>query len=694
MKNRKLSKICLLTIALAMLITAIVGISVHADDAPEAPKIVSKNVSYEGALHLYYAIPVTDAVTADNTVVNVYKTNPDTDASAELIGTYSGEAEYIEVLGGNFIVVRTGGVPAKNIADYAYAQPVSGGVVGNVVRYSVAEYLYERLYVADNCTPVQRNLYNSTLQYGIDAQAALAPDATNKITDYNYVYAKDATIDAEGNFSGLYLDGETLTLTCTAEGILEGWKLKTLGDNGEFAESTQTSNTLTVNATTIISPDIFVRENKGETFDKAFKDSAYENVLLPNAADYKYSDSIYANKGTSAEHAQVMFGVVEDPTDATNRVLRLTKDSTTSTNFSNNLYVTAPSTTTFDTFVFESDFYFDYYDKTGKWDKVMQIDLMNGSTIGASILLSPLGDGGNNETDIAVRVLNADSTSPTIYESVNGVKAECSWFNVRVEYQILDAATSSTETRVYINGTLVKTVNYVNNATPQLNITRANVHTGYPMCGEFYMDNVVCQKVVYADESRPVYDFTDDELPAGVTLTGDFKVNKGQLVASTTIGSVDTATFAPTETEEGEFNTVVWSADINGTPTANQNGDFSEIAFYDESGKCFTFHIMFRNSVGAGIYFRAVTYGCEAATDTSTQPKAGTEFNLRLEYYLVEGAANVDVYVNGIFTGTITDVNQPNVATDGTKVDFKLAAGDSQDVTLDNVRLYKINKDR
>jgi hypothetical protein len=91
MKNRKLSKICLLTIALAMLITAIVGISVHAEDAPEAPEIVSKNVSYEGALHLYYAIPVTDAVTADNTVVNVYKTNPDTDASAELIGTYSGE---------------------------------------------------------------------------------------------------------------------------------------------------------------------------------------------------------------------------------------------------------------------------------------------------------------------------------------------------------------------------------------------------------------------------------------------------------------------------------------------------------------------------------------------------------------------------------------------------------------------------
>ncbi|MBQ8583421.1 MAG: hypothetical protein IJ488_02280 [Clostridia bacterium] len=691
MKNRKLSKICLLTIALAMLITAIVGISVHAEDAPEAPEIVSKNVSYEGALHLYYAIPVTDAVTADNTVVKVYKTNPDTDASAELIGTYSGEEEYITMLGGNFIVVRTGGVPAKNIADYAYAQPVSGGVVGKAVRYSVAEYLYERLYVADNATDVQKKLYNSTLQYGIDAQAALAPAAT-PITDYNYVYAKDATLDAEGNVSGLYLDGATLTLTCTAEGILEGWKLKTLGDDGEFAASTQTSNTLTVNATTIISPDIFVRENKGETFDKAFKDSAYENVLLPDAADYKYSDFIYANKGTSAEHAQVMFGVVKDPTDATNRVLRLTKDSTTGSTYAPNLYVNAPSATTFDTFVFESDFYFDYYDKTGEWEKVMQVDLMNGSTIGASVLLSPLG--GSDRTNIAVRVLgkNSDGTSiSTGYETITGVTAECSWFNARIEYQILDASTSSTETRVYINGTLVKTVNYVNNETPQLNITRAHVSTGYGMFGEFYMDNVVCQKVVYADESRPVYDFSEDELPAGVTLTGDFKVNKGQLVASTTIGSVDTATFAPTETQEGDFNTVVWSADINATPTANQNGKFSEIAFYDENGNCFTFHIMFRNSVGAGMYFRSVTYGCEVA---SIMPPAGTEFNLRLEYYLADGVAKVDVYVNGVLSGTISDANQPNVATDGTKVEFKLREGDSQDVTLDNVRLYKINKDR
>lgn len=689
MKNRKFSKIFLCTLALALMLTAFVGVFAQAEDAAATPEIVSKNVSYEGALHLYYAIPATDAITAENTVVNVYKTNPETDASAELLGTFAGTLENIKVLGGNYIVVRTGGISAKDIANYVYAQPVSAGNAGKVVRYSVAEYLYERLYVSANSTPLQKKLYNTTLQYGIDAQAVLAPAAT-PIASYNYVYASDATIDAEGNNSGLYLDGTSLTLSCTADGIFENWNVKTLGDDGVFASSTQTSNTLTVNATTLVSPKIFVRENKGETFNKAFKDSAYENIILTDATEHYYSTDIYANSGTSAEHAQVKFGVVADPTDAANNVIRITKDSTTNTGFAPNLYVKAPATTDFDTIVFESDFYFDYYDKTGEWNKVMQLDLMNGGhkgTTGVSVLLSPLG--GSDRTNIAVRVLGSGVI--TSYETVSGVTAECNWFNVRVEYEILDASTNSTETRVYINGNLAKTVNYVNATTPLLNLDTAHVYTGYNMFGEFFMDNVVFKKINKADEARPSYDFDEDALPAGVTIGGDFKVNKGQLVASTTIGSVDTATFAPNETQEGEFNTVVWSADINATPTADQNGNFSEIAFYDADGNRFAFHIMFRNGVGQAMYFRSVTYGCEV---TNVRPIAGTEFNLRAEYYLVDGAPKVDIYVNGMLAGTITDARQPIAATDGTKVEFKLNSGDSQDVTLDNVRLYKINKTR
>lgn len=91
------------------------------------------------------------------------------------------------------------------------------------------------------------------------------------------------------------------------------------------------------------------------------------------------------------------------------------------------------------------------------------------------------------------------------------------------------------------------------------------------------------------------------------------------------------------------------------------------------------------------MYFRAITYGCEV---TGVRPIEGTEFNVRAEYYLADGAPKVDIYVNGMFAGTITDARQPIAATDGTKVEFKLGSGESQNVTLDNVRLYKINKTR
>ena len=214
--------------------------------------------------------------------------------------------------------------------------------------------------------------------------------------------------------------------------------------------------------------------------------------------------------------------------------------------------------------------------------------------------------------------------------------------------------------------------------------------------GDFYMDNVVLKKVVAADEARPAYNFDENTLPAGVTTTGDFKVNKGQLVANTTIGSTDTATFTPTEAQEGDFNTVVWSADIKGTSTALQSGNYSEIAFYDADGNRFAFNIMFRGepNPGSAMYFKSIGWNPKIEV-TDVRPLSGYEFNLRVEYYRVDGIGRVDIYVNGQLAGaTITDSTQANPLTDGTKVELKLRDGDSQIVTVDNVRLYKINKTR
>lgn len=324
MKNSKFSKICLWTLTLALLLTAFVGISAQADETPEAPIIESKNVSYEGALHLYYAIPVTENVKAANTVVNVYKTNPDTDASAELIGTFSGSERYIEVLGGNYIEIRTQGISAKNIADYVYAEPVSGGVAGKVVRYSVAEYLYERLYVSENSDDLQKTLYKSTLQYGIDAQAVLAPTAT-PIASYNYVYAKDATIDTEGNNSGLYLEGETLTLTYTGNANFESWNFKRLDENSSFVDSSTTSNFLdvTANKITIVSPQTgeAVTPPPAYTFDSTTLPDGVKPSILGSSSAIEVKDGKLNLTSMSGYTDSIVFFETEEAEENANTVV-------------------------------------------------------------------------------------------------------------------------------------------------------------------------------------------------------------------------------------------------------------------------------------------------------------------------------------------------------------------------------------
>lgn len=695
MKNRKFSKICLWTVALALLLTAFVGISVQADETPDAPEIVSKNVSYEGALHLYYAIPVTENVTAANTVVNVYSSNPETDANAELLGSFSGEEENIAVLGGNYVVVRTQGIPAKDIANYVYAQPVSAGVVGKVVRYSVAEYLYERLYVSENSTDLQKKLYNSTLTYGMDAQAVLAPSAT-PIANYKYVYAYDATIDAEGNNSGLYLAGDSLALTYTGADVLAGWNLKTLNGEGAFVDSSSNANALTVSATTLISPKLYEKiemDNSGETFDMAFKDSARENISLTDTNKTYYNNNIFAEKASANVNAIMYFGVTKDPTDSTNNVLRITKDyGETATTYQSYLTFNAPSTTNFDTVVFESDIYNDFSDKSTS--SVTQYDFRNGSTEGVTVLL------GSDYGTLSVRVLGSGVT--TSYEAVPGVLSDSNWYTLRIEYEIIDAVAGTTETRVYINGDLVKTVNYVNTTTPLTNVTNMIVRTYGGVMGDLYMDNVTIKKVYAADESRPAYTFDGTTIPEGVTVggwggtAGTVTVNNGQLTLNSPQGRNDSFTFYETEAAEENANTVVWSADIRSEALAAfASGSYSEVSFNGTEGGNFRFNIMLRNKIGEFIYFKS--YGRNPKLElTSTGVNSGDLYNLRLEYYVVEdGTGRVDIFINNNFIGTMDDSTEGKPTVDAiNRFALNCRDGDTQFITLDNVRLYKINKTR
>jgi hypothetical protein len=144
MKNLK---IFALVLTLALLITAAVCTTAFAANEAEAPVIVSKNLSYEDNTHLYYAVKATAGVTAQNTTLDVYADEACTKALATDI---AGNLETLEALGGGeYIVFRTPGIAAKHITNNVYVQAVTtDGGKSEVVKYSVAEYLYERLYVS------------------------------------------------------------------------------------------------------------------------------------------------------------------------------------------------------------------------------------------------------------------------------------------------------------------------------------------------------------------------------------------------------------------------------------------------------------------------------------------------------------------------------------------------------------------
>ena len=260
MKNLK---IFALVLTLALIITAAVCTTAFAADEAEAPVIVSKNLSYEDNTHLYYAVKLTDNVTAQNTTLNVYADEACTKALATDL---TGNVETLAALEGDYIVFRTPGIAAKHITNNVYVQAVTtDGGKSEVVKYSVAEYLYERLYVSERLgktvTAEQKALYQSYLEYGANAQtvfinqkAETDADKVTLATAYNIVKVIDGAF-ADGTNQKLVAAGSGATVVATpADASIAQWQVTTIAPDGSKTQ-TKTNNTtdaIAVNGQTII----------------------------------------------------------------------------------------------------------------------------------------------------------------------------------------------------------------------------------------------------------------------------------------------------------------------------------------------------------------------------------------------------------------------------------------------------------
>ena len=304
MKNSKLTKIFVLVITLALALGAVIGITAQAEDTSAAtttPTIIGKNIAYKGSFNLMFAVD--ESTASASSQLELYAKNEET-GELEIIGTYDHAGVETPTINGEATpayVFTTGGIPAKYMAKNYYAKVVDSGngTESAVIRYSVAEYLYERLYVDNiiSATPsdvkalnedyVRKNFYLNILEFGASAEDLLfnyntdengsydeADDIDSFVTDANYVAVVGGTVD--GTYSaGAYPKGTILTLNYTEESATKSfggtWTVTTYetADNGELVINKKIVNdgaSFVVEATTVAEANC-LELKQGNSFD-------------------------------------------------------------------------------------------------------------------------------------------------------------------------------------------------------------------------------------------------------------------------------------------------------------------------------------------------------------------------------------------------------------------------------------------
>ena len=193
----KKSKIICFTVAILSLLVSILAFSASAEWDAELT-IASKNISYDNNLKFVVAVPksaiedtVTLTIDARGEIYSVTKTVASLASDSINDPTVNG----IEC----YAIISDFGIPLKDMAMECILTVASGGKTAEI-SYSMAEYLYERLFgdevvLAEEGTPDadRRSLYFSTLATGADAERVLynlnddkSDDITTFVDEYFY----------------------------------------------------------------------------------------------------------------------------------------------------------------------------------------------------------------------------------------------------------------------------------------------------------------------------------------------------------------------------------------------------------------------------------------------------------------------------------------------------------------------------
>ncbi len=242
MKNNKFAKISLMILTLALCFGAVFAMNAVAEDATPAqakPEIISQNIEYSKDFRLMYAVDAS-TVAAGAVTLYVYSTEPSDDTANVVKEITVNEPEFIAGnLNKNVYKFITPGVSYTEMTTNYYVQAVDSlGNKSEVKRYSVAEYLYERLSLTGElaATDEQKALYNNAIAFGNSSQIVINKeiDTDALISNLRYVKVSGGTVD--GYNAGVYPIGSTLDLVADNGTAGAKWSVVTY-KNGALADS-------------------------------------------------------------------------------------------------------------------------------------------------------------------------------------------------------------------------------------------------------------------------------------------------------------------------------------------------------------------------------------------------------------------------------------------------------------------------
>ena len=311
MKNTKLTKIITLVLSCLLLIGAAIGISVSAADEP-AVSIKAKNIAYEGAIKVLYAVDADNVPEGAEVKMYFY-----TDAEGDVAYEKAAHAEDTVIGEETYKTFFSEGIAPKSMRTPIYAKAVIVDAEGNVLAESALEeysiYTYAINRFLKNPTPDQFALYAATLNYGASVQKMLVE--AGKMTEQDVIdnggwanvycgIRKDVVYNGQTVATGdvtFYAPGEAVTLNAEYN-----------HSDAAFADITDKSgaavNKIGIPSATVIATEPGVTAYSANYKVTGFLFNTFEDFCIDGSAN----DVNVLYKGKKLDEARNAFGVYVD----------------------------------------------------------------------------------------------------------------------------------------------------------------------------------------------------------------------------------------------------------------------------------------------------------------------------------------------------------------------------------------------